>query len=369
MTIPFAPIPVSSQEGANIAYELELVPAGSEVLRPVKVEVLDTGTGALLFRMEGDALTALYHPASVPPPTAEDLWNGTSKLVNPRISIWFVMPRDAVPDRLVHRVTLDRSAAGRDPLTVEGGAVAVRKDEGPVVIGLPVQGPGWTAMETTSPNTHHFDAQITLGGVTRVPQRYAQDWVYIDPETRQVASGNASLAKNYFGYGKGIYAVSDGTIVDVLDGLPDVETIYSPRNVTIATAPGNYVIQDIGGGRYACYAHMVPGSVQVRAGDAVKEGQLLGRMGNSGNSDLPHLHFQVVTGAPMFLGGEGYPHVYRSFEVIGKVNETRIMEIATRPGITMEELWGDTSAFSTIFDDPVPGEKMLPSNWDIIRSG
>ena len=68
---------------------------------------------------------------------------------------------------------------------------------------------------------------------------------------------------------------------------------------------------------------MVNGSVMVKPGDTVVEGQVIGLMGNSGNTDAPHLHFQVVTDTPLFLGAEGYPHVYRSFDVTGTFNETR----------------------------------------------
>lgn len=367
MDVPYPPIPVSSNNGENIAYELELVPAEAGALVVEKVEVLDPATGAVLYSAKEDLFAALYHPASVPPPTAEELRNGTSKLTYPRISVWFTTSPDSVPDRLVHHVTLNRTADGLPPLTVTGGEVMVRKDVQPVVIGSPFRGPGWVAMETTSPFTHHFSAQITYDEVIRVPQRFAQDWIYLDPGTRQVASGNASLAKNYYGFGKEIFAVANGTVADALDGIPDIETIYSAPPATFATAAGNYVILDLGGGKYACYAHMVQGSVRVKMGDAVHEGDLLGLMGNSGNSDLPHLHFQVVEETPMFLGAEGYPHEYRSFEVMGTINETRAIERMSLPGATITGLWEDVRDLVVFFDEPAPREYMLPENWDIVR--
>ena len=104
-----------------------------------------------------------------------------------------------------------------------------------MIVGSPMKGPGWLAMETTSPLTHHFSAQITLDGVTRVPQRYAQDWILLDPVTGQAAAGNASLARNYYGFGKEIHAVADGTVMSALDGLPDIETIYSAPAPMIET--------------------------------------------------------------------------------------------------------------------------------------
>jgi len=367
MTVPFPPIPVASQNGINLAYELELVPAAGEVPVVEKVEVLDPATGKILYTADGELLTALYHPADIPPPTPAEVQNGTGKLSLPRVSLWFVVNPDAVPDRLSHRLTLNQTAAGLPPLTITGGEVAVRKDLAPVVVGSPMIGPGWLAMETTSPLTHHFRAQITMNNVTRVPQRYAQDWILVDPASGQAALGNATLARNYYGFGKEIHAVADGTVVDAGDGLPDIETIYSAPPATIATAAGNYLIIDIGNKKYTCYAHMVNGSVRVKPGDIVKEDQVLGLMGNSGNSDLPHLHFQVVTDTPSFLGAEGYPHVYRSFDVIGVVNQTMAEEMLSSPDYSIARMWSEFGRFVEFVDGPVGQQNRLMENNVIVK--
>jgi hypothetical protein len=366
MTVPFGPVPVQSHDRVNLAYELELVPADGRAPVVEKVEVFDPATGTILFAADGDLLAALYHPAAVPPPTPAELLNGTGKVPVPRVSIWFVTTPGAVPDRLSHRVTLNRTAAGQPPLTLTGAVVTVRKDMAPVVVGSPMQGPGWLAMETTSPFTHHFGAQITMNGVTRVPQRYAQDWIYVDPVTGHAAAGNASLARNYYGFGREIHSVSNGTVMAAGDGLPDIETIYSAPPGSVETLAGNYVIVDIGNRKYACYAHMVNGSVRVKAGDIVNEGQVLGLMGNSGNSDLPHLHFQVVTDTASFLGAEGYPHVYRSFDVIGKVNETLATERFSDPSRSREQVWSEFGSVVTFFP-PYSQQNRLVENNAIVR--
>lgn len=336
MTVPFGPVPVASTDGVNIAYELELKSADNTTLVPDKVEVIDPATGKVLYTEDSRLLASLYHPASIPPPTQEELQNGTPKLSLPRISIWFVVSPDAVPDRLTHRLTLNRTAEGLPPLSITGGDVTVRKDLAPVVIGSPLKGPGWFTMETTSPLTHHFRSQITVNGVTRVPQRYAQDYLYLDPVTGEFASGDDTIARNYFGFGKELYAVANGTVVDVRDGVPDIEITTQKPPVSVDTAAGNFVILDIGNRKYACYAHMVNGSVRVKPGDPVVEGQVIGLMGNSGNSDAPHLHFQVVTDIPLFLGAEGYPHVYRSFNVTGRVNESSMELLSFREPLHQE---------------------------------
>ena len=244
---------------------------------------------------------------------------------------------------------------------------AVGKENAPVVIGSPMRGQGWMAIETTAPTTHHFLGQIVMGGVPRVPQRFAQDWIYVDPVTGSAVAGNASVAKNYLGYGKEIYAVRNGTVVDLLDGLPDNERIYAAPPFAVETAAGNYVIIDIGNRKYACYAHMIPGSIRVKKGDVVAEGQVIGLMGNRGNSDLPHLHFQVVTDSPAFLGAEGYPHVYRSFDVIGGINQTRVEKMTTDPGFTIVRLWGELGSLVKFSQKPVQQENRLLENAAIVR--
>jgi murein DD-endopeptidase MepM/ murein hydrolase activator NlpD len=127
------------------------------------------------------------------------------------------------------------------------------------------------------------------------------------------------------------------------------------------------VIVDIGNKKYACYAHMIPGSIRVKKGDTVAEGQIIGLMGNSGNSDLPHLHFQIVTDNPSFLGAEGYPHVYRSFDEIGTVNRTLAEEKLSIPGYSITRVWGEAGDLMTFFAQPVPRKEMLPENYDIVR--
>jgi murein DD-endopeptidase MepM/ murein hydrolase activator NlpD len=96
--------------------------------------------------------------------------------------------------------------------------------------------------------------------------------------------------------------------------------VGSVDNVTLATAGGNSVIEDIGGGRYVAYTHLKPGSIPawLRKGTRLRTGDLIGRVGNSGNSSNPHLHFQVMDG-PSFLDAMGLPFVFDSQLLEGTV--------------------------------------------------
>lgn len=336
MIIPFGPIPVASTNGVNIAYELEFSGMENMSFTPEKVEVLDAATGKVLYSPNASVLSRTAFPAAVPLPTINELQNGTAKLQKPRISIWFVVNPDAVPDRLTHQITFNRTSDGLDPLVVSGGNGTVRKDLSPVVIGSPVKGPGWVIMETTSPVVHHVTSQITMANVTRVPQRYAQDFILLDTATGLPFSGNETIARDYYGFGQELYAVGNGTIVYVHDGAKDTEITTQKPPVTVDTALGNGVVIDLGNKKYACYGHMINGSVRVKVGDTVTEGQVIGLMGNTGNSDAPHLHFQVITDNPSILGGEGYPIVYRSFTVTGRFDEENLFGIFFNTSLPQE---------------------------------
>jgi hypothetical protein len=88
----------------------------------------------------------------------------------------------------------------------------------------------------------------------------------------------------------------------------------------VETADGNYVVVDLGQGRFALYAHLQPGSLRVKVGDRVRTGDVLGLLGNTGNTDGPHLHFHVMDG-PSPLTSDGLPFVFTSFTGQGVVTD------------------------------------------------
>ncbi len=366
MTNPVAPIPVASTDGINIAYELELNTPNDMKFLPEKIEVIDSSTQKILFTPTAEVLAKSFKPAADPPLTSEEMMKGSLKVPTPRISIWFKVNPDAVPDKLMHRVTLNRTSSGLPPVTVTGGEVTVRKDVKPVVIGSPMRGPGWAVMETTSGTTHHFLMPVTMYNRTTVDQRYAQDWFYIDPVTGHASNGNVTLASDFYGYGKELLAVANGTVVDTLDGVPD-NPIYKLPPFAFETGTGNNVVIDIGNNKYACYCHIIPGSIKVKKGDSVKEGDVIGLLGNSGQSEIPHLHFEVVTDHPAIMGSEGYPFVFRSFDLIAEMNATLLDERTSRPDYTSQQYWKEFGDFVNFFKTPVPQQNKLQENSAIVR--
>jgi murein DD-endopeptidase MepM/ murein hydrolase activator NlpD len=78
-------------------------------------------------------------------------------------------------------------------------------------------------------------------------------------------------------------------------------------------------VVDIGGGNFAFFAHLKPGSLRVKLGDHVKRGQIIAQLGNTGQSDAPHLHFHVMDGTSP-LDANGLPFVFTRFAVRGTLD-------------------------------------------------
>ena len=166
------------------------------------------------------------------------------------------------------------------------------------------------------------EAQVQFDGVVRIPLRFAIDWSRLGPDGLEYSGDSANNADHH-AYGADLLAVADGTIEAVTDGVPEnVPGQTRAVPITLDTRGGNLVILDIGDGRYATYAHLIPGSLTVRVGDRVKRGDILGKLGNSGNSGGPHLHFHVSeifdTQNASGLNGSGLPFVFESFEILGE---------------------------------------------------
>jgi murein DD-endopeptidase MepM/ murein hydrolase activator NlpD len=76
---------------------------------------------------------------------------------------------------------------------------------------------------------------------------------------------------------------------------------------------------------------MQPGSIPVHKGESVKAGQVIGLVGNTGNSVAPHLHFQVMD-RPSSLASNGLPYEIRDFKITGKTPGTEAFDEAEEKG-------------------------------------
>lgn len=138
-------------------------------------------------------------------------------------------------------------------------------------------------------------------------------------ESHRAWVGDPAQLSSYVSYGQPLIAVADGTVIVAVDGRPDSPPPENPTPPPPAELTGNHVTLRIAPGIYVIYAHMKPGSVRVRVGERVRRGQVLGELGNSGNSATPHVHLQVQV-ARSFLS-DGLPFVFDRFQFLGQITE------------------------------------------------
>ena len=307
LSVPIAPTPFLGDDGQRyLVYEVHATNLGSRDLLIGRLDVLQDATTVASF--EGTDLNSLIlQPGTASTPDRRTLAAGKTVLV----FLW--IPVTVVPASLRHRITVGE-------ISVEGAAIAPASTP-PVVIGPPLDDGDWMAANGPGRNSGHRRAFIPIEGRGRIAQRFAIDWVRLNPNG-QTFTGDPKDNKSYRAYGAEALAVADAVVAATKDGIP--ENIPGPTSravpITLETVGGNHVILDLGGGRYAFYAHLQPGSLRVKIGDRVTRGQVIGLVGNSGNSTEPHLHFHVSDGVSP-LGAEGLPYAIAGMPGIPLQNE------------------------------------------------
>src|SRR5688572_7552489 len=138
-------------------------------------------------------------------------------------------------------------------------------------------------------------------------QRYGYDFVVVDdrglmhPAQSSAGDewypGKSDTNEDYYGFGVPIYAAGNGRVAALHDGEPDNRSFNPAELATRETAGGgNYVIIDHLNGEYSWFGHLKQRSVRVKIGQQVKQGEIIGQMGASGDSLFPHLHYELRTG-------------------------------------------------------------------------
>jgi len=277
-----------------------------------------------------------------------------------------------VPRTIRHRFALTLQAAPppQDPgprgadapapppkdMSFTGVPVAVSGQQA-VEVAPPLQGQGWIVGNgCCDPITVHRGALLAIDGTVYAAQRFAIDFIQLNP-AGQLYTGNPADVASFPFFGTPVHAVADGTVVRVLDGQPEQTPGKLPEGQTPQTGDGNYVVLDIGNGRFAFYAHMQPGSFKVKVGNRVRTGDVLGLLGNTGNTDTPHLHFHVMDG-PSPLLSNGLPYVFTNFTGRGAITD----EAAINPPFPPQA--------ATIAPDAAtlagPHTKQLPLNLEVV---
>ena len=321
-----APVPFVGTDGrTHLVYELWMTNFSSGDAKVEKVEVL--GDGKVIASLDAAAIAQRLQPAGKR--------NANDKLAASEQALLFLhvtLPSGtAAPQRLSHRVSIHAEAAppGQQEIT-ENGGTAVVNHRAVALISPPLRGEGYISADSCCDATRHTRAAMPINGRVWIAQRYAVDWEQMDGQGR-IYNGPREKLESYTIFGKPVLAVADGMVVAVIDGLPEQTPGKYPTNISLNEADGNSVILDLGEQRYAMYAHMQPGSIKVHKGEQVKVGHVIGLVGNTGNSLVPHLHFQVSAG-PSSLASNGLPYEIRNFEVTGKTPGTKAFDEAEEKG-------------------------------------
>jgi hypothetical protein len=184
---------------------------------------------------------------------------------------------------------------------------------------FPLKG-SWSAFGAPTLNSHHRWVSI---------QEFAYDFVKMD-KTGNTHKKKGDKFKHYYAYGEPIYSIGNGKVVSILNTVKesslllnnDIESqdermnkIKNLQNELLKKGfeyiLGNHVIIEHPNGEYSYYMHLKTGSINVQVGDSISKGQEIGKLGQSGMSSQPHLHFQL-SNSPKIIESRCLPIVFNN---------------------------------------------------------
>ena len=200
----------------------------------------------------------------------------------------------------------------------------------PIVVHFPLRG------EWLAPNMP--GSKVPSHGSNKFGTRYAYDFIQVNWQKLGRPAYRGSLLKylfrgipidDYYCYGQPIYAPANGLVVRAEDHYPERKRTsflgdllrarnaarhFDPKRNNVQAVAGNFVILQIHDHVYAALCHLQTDSIQVGRGQTVQAGDLLGRVGHSGNSFGPHLHFQLMNSSDIEVAA-GLPCAFAEYEL------------------------------------------------------
>jgi len=324
-------MPVAAGGKLVLAYEVEISNTSSQDVSLMQFETFANGKSQP--ELSYDAVGLARNTKQIAPPITKEV-----RLLKPGtravIFCWMEFSdSSSLPHTIQHQITF--KSGTRPDLTYRDVPSTV-SEVSSLALGSPLGTGDWWAAIGPSNSSDHRRAQVRIDRDPAAPfaQRYAIDWVALCDG--RMYNGKGSANSDYCGYGKDVLAVADGQVVSAKNGIPENKPGEGSRavKITLETLLGNHLILDLGNHLYAVYAHLLPGSLQVKVGDHTRRGQVIARLGNSGNSDAPHLHFHVAQAPELdkvtSLQSEPYPYTFEKFEILGQYSGRA--EFAPLPG-------------------------------------
>jgi hypothetical protein len=163
-------------------------------------------------------------------------------------------------------------------------------------------------------------------------QEFAMDFVGANQKGAasftEISAPSPKALTDYSIWGREVLAIGDGVVAEAEGSFPedrmsDPAKFSDPHYVTAllkelvpkigwtGAVAGNHVIIDHGNGEFSAYCHLQEGSIRVKAGDAVTRGSVIAKVGNTGNSGAPHLHFQLMDSRD-FITANGLPVMFEN---------------------------------------------------------
>lgn len=338
------PHPVLGSDGKyHLVYELQLTNANPFTWQINSVEVLNAEDhGQAFAAFSGDTVTPNNQiiPGRIP---SETLEGGETSAFFINFSVDSL---NDIPEKITHRLTI--TVPGGIPenflnflslppdtselVQIEGESYVPSPDA--VVIGPPLKGTKWVAADGCCTSERHVRAVLPINGELAISQRFAIDWEKLNDQNR-IFVGDPQDVTSYFCYGEEVLAVAEGRVVIAVDKFEDQIPGELPPGIQLEEADGNFVVIDLGGGNFAFYAHMIKGSITVEAGDYVTRGQVIGLVGNTGNTSAPHLHFHMMSG-PSTFGSNGIPYMIYEYDLIGRATSIEAFDEAEANGTPLE---------------------------------
>lgn len=299
-------VPFVTEKFTRIGYTLKMWEFKKEGLRLEKIVVFDYDKKTDLLTVERKDFPPIFSE-----PLSESKMIKFDKIDGYYISIQLPIPIGMeLPTNVCQRLCLKDTVNNKN-VTEEGGLFSPRKNDKPLVINSPVKGEYWLFLNQST-LMYHFFTLFFVDGKIGCGERYASDLIKIN-DKEELYSGDAKVNEDYFCYGDTLYAVADAVVHHTADGRPENRgDAHDVKFNTLDEYAGNYIILNIGNGNYAVYAHCIPGSIKVKEGDIIKEGDPIALLGNSGNSTSAHLHFSINDG-PDFIYSNGLPFVLKQF--------------------------------------------------------